>query len=517
MLAIQSASVKKLFAEDRATAAEGKIDSIVIDTRNVFNTDSAQFNSWLFRIANRLHLKTRKFVIERELLLQKGDVYIPELATETERNLRALPFIWDARVEYADNGDAKILKVTTSDRWTLIGGPAINRNAGQTIIELGVEELNLFGYGQYLAFHRYFRSIDKDYFDFSFIERRLFSSRYFFSLYYNDAPEIGRKSLTLKMPLYSQNSRSSYGASISDIDRIDEYYHHGIIVARDRVQGIYFESYFLTQFGTYDSKVQMGLNYLYADLKSSETQGGGVRFPADSLYHLIMPQMGLLKKEYLRTSRINGFRRIEDISLTNGAVLKYGRAFYPGDGHSIYDIISFSYQYSAAQRYGYLFLELERNHWFKGNIDFRKQLLLSMKYYNNSLIWLTPVVAGYYLIDERLDRNLANYIGENSGLRGYPKNFESGEKVLRINYENRLFTGVNIMSVDVGAVQFLDLGQIRNRDQGFRIGNWLWSIGLGLRLGMEKISNAELMRLDIAYAPEIRNWQISMGIGQYIR
>jgi hypothetical protein len=109
-----------------------KIDSVIIETRNVFNTDSAQFNNWLFKMANKLHIKTRKFVVERELLLNKGDLYSAELAAETERNLRSLPFIWDATVAMDKVGDANILKITTSDRWTLVGGPSISRSAGQT-------------------------------------------------------------------------------------------------------------------------------------------------------------------------------------------------------------------------------------------------------------------------------------------------------------------------------------------------------------------------------------------------
>jgi len=516
-LALLSLPSYSLAEEIKGDSANVLIDSIAVETKNVFNTDSAQFKGWLFKAANRFHVKTRDFVISRELLLKKGEPYDTLLAAETERNLRMLPFIFDARVELENNDGTKVLKVTTSDRWTLAGGPSISRNAGQTVIEIGFEELNLLGYGQYLAFHRYFRSIDEDYSDFSFIERRLFSSRYYLSLYYNNAPEIGRKSLTLKMPLYSLSSHFSYGVSISNIDRIDEYYEHGAKAAQDRMQGTYFESFFLTQFGTYESKVQMGVNYLYADLTSSDRIGAGFRLPSDSLYHLIMLQMGLLRTEYQSTSRINGFRRIEDINLTNGAVLKYGRAFNTWNRHSIYDILSFSYQYSVSKDYGYLFLGMERNYWFKENIDFRRQLILSAKYYNNSLAWVTPVIAVYHVIDERLDDNKVIYAGENYGLRGYPKNFDNGEKLLRINYENRLFSWVNIMSVDIGAVQFVDLGQIRSMGEGFDIGHWLWSVGVGLRLGMEKISNAELMRIDLAYAPEIKNWQISAGIGQYIQ
>ncbi|MEW6015120.1 MAG: hypothetical protein AB1690_07340 [Candidatus Zixiibacteriota bacterium] len=494
-----------------------KIDSVIIETRNVFNTDSAQFNNWLFKMANKLHIKTRKFVVERELLLNKGDLYSAELAAETERNLRSLPFIWDATVVMDKVGDANILKITTSDRWTLVGGPSISRSAGQTIYEVGIEELNLFGYGQFLAFHHYLRSIDKDYSEFSFVERRLFSSRYYFSLYYNDAPEIGRKSLTFRLPLFSQSSRLSYGATVTEIDRTDDYYRHGVIVARNRTEGKYLESFILTQSGTYESKIQFGINHLYADLKTSDKRGLGVRFPSDSLYHLIMPQFGLLRTEFYRTSRINGFRRVEDINLTNGAYIKYGWAISPARGDRLYDLLSFSYQYSSRQKYGFLFLGFERNHWFKGNIDYRTQLILSMKYYNNTVPWMTSVFAGSFLVDERRDRNHAYYLGENYGLRGYPRNFESGEKAVIMNFENRLFTGLNLMSVDIGAVQFVDLGQICLQDQGIQIGNWFWSAGIGLRLGMEKISNAELMRIDFAYAPEIRNWQVSLGFGQFVK
>jgi len=87
---------------------------------------------------------------------------------------------------------------------------------------------------------------------------------------------------------------------------------------------------------------------------------------------------------------------------------------------------------------------------------------------------------------------------------------------LRINIENRLFTGIKMLSAEFGITQFFDLGQTWSGGERFEMKENLWSIGVGIRIGTERVSNAEMIRIDLAYAGKIRNWEISFGVGQYL-
>ena len=58
-----------------------------------------QSGFWAFRVADRLHIRTREEIIRQELLFAPGDPLDKEAIAQTERNLRALVFLRDARIE----------------------------------------------------------------------------------------------------------------------------------------------------------------------------------------------------------------------------------------------------------------------------------------------------------------------------------------------------------------------------------------------------------------------------------
>ena len=74
------------------------IGTIKILTHEVFE-ESAVGLTTPYRIANKLHVRTRNSVVARELLFDTGDLLDTALLEQTERNLRVLPFFREARVE----------------------------------------------------------------------------------------------------------------------------------------------------------------------------------------------------------------------------------------------------------------------------------------------------------------------------------------------------------------------------------------------------------------------------------
>ena len=131
-----------------------RIGAIEIVGHEVFD-ESTKGITAPYRVANKIHIQTRESVIRRELLFAVGDSLNPELLAQTERNLRALPFLRDARVEtipVGEGGDRLAdhvdVRVVAWDTWSLTPRLQFERVDDSAAWEVGVSEANLLGLGK---------------------------------------------------------------------------------------------------------------------------------------------------------------------------------------------------------------------------------------------------------------------------------------------------------------------------------------------------------------------------------
>jgi hypothetical protein len=100
--------------------------------------------------AEDIHVRTKRRVIQNNLLFSAGDSLNPYLLADNERNLRNLPFLQDARI-YIDTctstSDSVDVIVVTKDVWTI--GLATSANFGSWY-RMRVFDANFLGYGQRL-------------------------------------------------------------------------------------------------------------------------------------------------------------------------------------------------------------------------------------------------------------------------------------------------------------------------------------------------------------------------------
>ena len=96
------------------------IGSITFRRYNVFNLNDPKESNWLYSLANHLHIVTRESVIREQLLFAEGDYYIRARLEESERLLRDLNFLYDAKVRtWRVCGEVADVEVITRDTWTL--------------------------------------------------------------------------------------------------------------------------------------------------------------------------------------------------------------------------------------------------------------------------------------------------------------------------------------------------------------------------------------------------------------
>ncbi|MGC4027547.1 MAG: hypothetical protein QM696_01555 [Steroidobacteraceae bacterium] len=79
-------------------AAGARVGRILIDPQPIFDTRRADEDSALFRLGNRLHIRTRPETIGNQLLFHSGEVYDPRLLAESARILRNTRYLHEASV-----------------------------------------------------------------------------------------------------------------------------------------------------------------------------------------------------------------------------------------------------------------------------------------------------------------------------------------------------------------------------------------------------------------------------------
>ena len=125
-----------------------RISRIDIDASPPFRINGTNIWERAGRFAARQHVTTKESVIRRYLALQLGDRCTEVRRAESERILRAQPFIADATVLAYDDGQGGVaLTVSTVDEVSLIIGAGIGGGSGVHSLLLG--EDNLLG----TAFH----------------------------------------------------------------------------------------------------------------------------------------------------------------------------------------------------------------------------------------------------------------------------------------------------------------------------------------------------------------------------
>jgi hypothetical protein len=102
-------------------------------------------------VARSVHATTKPDLIRRYLLMARGDVCTELRRTESERILRAQPFLADASVEAfaADSGGVDLDVHTIDETSAVIGGTVTSQNPFITSLQLGSS--NLGGDGVYLV------------------------------------------------------------------------------------------------------------------------------------------------------------------------------------------------------------------------------------------------------------------------------------------------------------------------------------------------------------------------------
>lgn len=507
------------------TAFDGRtIDSLVVENRNIYDTEQDRHDRWVFRLANSLHWKTIARVVKRELLFGQGEPFDAELCQETARNLRGRLALYDAWIEPVVLPDGRLLvRVVTIDEWSLSGGLTISHVANQTNWRIGPEERNLFGRNLFLAMTYSHDAEEGDFVSTSFADKRVFGRKVRVDAEYSGDPRNEVRGVWVSRPIYDLAQRWQYELQVVDaVGRRDLY--------RDQFR-IAESDYTLDKCGLMVGRIvgdkreraTIQLAYTYLNRGVPETRilsdqpddslAAKSSFPQDSLYHLGQLAVQFDWQDYVTLRQIDGFGYTEDYAVGTSVQGMVGRAF--DHGRTEYDRCSLGASYTNYFRRTLVTMAADGMVWISDGHQYRRVLRTVAKVHSQGLGFLT--IAWDCRFTQDWAASGANRLilgGGLSGIRGLSREFRSGNRKAVAHLEGRMFTGVSILTANIGLAVFADAGRTWKAGESLAVRDFYGSAGMGLRIGFENASKSALLRIDVAYS-DSEGWQISAGSGQF--
>jgi len=481
------------------------IGEITLDKSTVFDLSIPAENNWLYRLANRLHIVTKDKVIRKQLLFRSGDSYSARVVDESERILRRNTYLFDADIKPTryENGVVD-LSVATRDVWTLSPDISVSRSGGENRTKIGLEDTNLLGRGQLLRVAR-IDDVDRTSDRFEFADQHLGKSWVSTFLKIADNSDGKSNLLSAIRPFYGLDTRWSAGGWVLDDDRRSALYRLGEEAAEYQHKRDY-----ASLFGGWSKGLQNGwvrrwtAGFVFDDNRFSEVVNPTLpaAIPADR--KLTYPFVGLevLEDQFATTRNRDQIGKTEDFFL--GTRLSASLGWSDKSLGANRDALIYAAR--ASRGFGSLedtalLLTASANGRLESGHARNALLTLNARYYRTQsskrLFFATlNATAGH-----ELDLDQPVQLGGDSGLRGYPLRYQSGDSKLLLTIEQRYFTNWYPFHLfRIGGAIFADAGRVwGNNPLGDEPYDWLTNVGLGLRFAPTRSSARKMIHLDLAF------------------
>ena len=491
---------------DAELAAAGvRIGEIRIRPLEIFDTSIPEEDTGLFRLANKLHIRTRESVIADQLLFGSGDPYDGRVLQETARLLRGTRYLHDARVEPVALRDGVVdVEVTTHDVWTLNPGISFGRSGGKSTSGFELEELNLLGFGTQIGISRN-QGVDRTSTLFKYRDRQLGRSWWSLALDYADNSDGKRKGLLLDHDFYALDTRWAAGASFLDDERIDSRYDRGEIVDEYLVR-----QKAATVYGGWSKGLVAGqvlrwrAGYTYDDRQFDVVQGSKLPSDIPPDRKLAYPWVSAewIEDDFREVRNRDQIERTEDFAYGWRARGRIGYAS-PTFGADRNAFV-FDGQVSRGFAWGRN-NSLLMNASFDGRHEdgqFRDLLLeAEARYYRRHSERRLSFAALSVAVGHELSADRQVLLGGDNGLRGYPLRYQGGEGRWLFTVEQRFFSNwYPFRLVNVGGAVFADVGSAFGANPyGSTTRDILADVGFGLRLGNSRSGLGNVLHIDLAF------------------
>ena len=486
-------------------ASGAVIGQILVDNDNIFDLDDPEEDKALFRLANRLHIRTRPSIIHRQLLFATGEPFRRRLLDESERILRATAYLYDAEITLLSCADGVVdIAVHTRDVWTLKPGISISRSGGESRTGIDIQDDNFLGRGSSIRIARR-NDEERQSTLFGYADRNLGGRRITLDTSIADNSDGNVFALRLERPFYALDTRWAAGGAWHAEKRRDPVYSLGDSIGEF---GQDFET--LNLYGGWSRGIRNGwverwrLGVVYDKHRFDIADGSldPLLVPEDR--ELLYPYLGYerIQDQYQRAENLDQIHRTEDFLLGTRVSLRLGllSETFGSDRRGALFAAAASRGYGDPAHRVLLLSGHAHGRVESGELT-NAVLGGSMRgYMRHSGRWLSFMTL-HGDVAENLDLDNPLEIGGDNGLRGYPLRYQRGDARAQLTIEQRYFTNYYLWRLfRVGGVVFFDAGRVwgSNPYGGENLG-LLRDVGFGLRLSSTRSSMGKMIHFDFAF------------------
>ncbi|MDA0337433.1 MAG: hypothetical protein O2782_19905 [bacterium] len=469
----------------------------------------------------RGNTRTKSAVVLRELLFHAGEPLQAAAVEESRRNLRSLLYLGRVQIHTAAAAPGSVrVVVEVDDLYARALSPLLAGDDEEISYGAVAVDYNLFGQGQYARLTAFDDARSGRRVTAQFGDPRIRSTQLRLATEAGWAEEGHQLGVSLSQPFYQLATTWAYGASASSYESWSRRYRSGTLAAlyADRLDAA---SLWLARSYGDDIKIRPGLQLTASD-DSFVPLNSYTYAPANRRRVVSGLSLTVWQPRYVTERFIQYLGPDEDFQVGSFLTLQAGLSTRAlgSDRDYPYAALTLSPRFRLAS--GWLLLssmEL-RSRWHGGRYE-NLRTSSSLRLLGRRPRWPgSPAIAlrlTYDTIDRPQDTGSQYLLGGDSGLRGYlPRQFDGSR---------RLTAGVELRPVfqhrrswALGGVLFADAGGAWDGDPSLHA-----ALGAGLRLGLPRVYDTPVVRLDLArgLAGDVAGgsaagiWQLSFGLGQY--
>jgi len=507
---LATASACEPFTTDAADNSTLRIGSVQIKLNDVFNNDLAAENRSIHRLANQLHVKSKRELIEAQLLFSQGDLFDADLLAETARNLRSNRYLRSASVTPMQICDGEVdILVETGDNWSLIPSFNFAREGGENQYSFSLSELNLFGMGKSLGIQLEFSPV-RDQRVLVYQDPMLFGTNTQFSAQLQNNTDGQVQVFEFKQPFKSLDATRSWRVRAGNSEYVQSLYDDGRVANQLNVDHEFASVSYGTSKGrqlvhTLNNGRNVNRVFRWTAGWSYQRRqlSAGARFPEsmpvpERVFSYPFIDLNFLQPEFIELSNLQVMETVEDIDVGHKLTTRLGWA--AGAFGSSKDAVFARSDYNKGWRGGDRFLSLfnagVEGYVTDDGIENGISDATLQSYY-----FASPKTRLFALTNLVSTKNLYEYsqvvLGGATGLRGYPLNFQTGSRRARVTLEHRyFFDWYPLRLARIGTATFADAGAAWDKGEDPQ---WLKDVGVGFRIVGTRQADAQVLHIDFAF------------------
>jgi hypothetical protein len=481
------------------------IGRVVIEAKDIFDPDVPGESHRVFRWANAIHPKTRESTIRALLFFKTGTPYSRQILEESARNLRSQRYFYEAEIiPIAYENKTVDVLVKTRDVWTLRLGIGLSLAGGATATHIGIEDSNIMGFGKELTFKRD-ADVDRVVFLVRYKDPAIGGSRVQAWLEYQDNSDGKVQSFRLGQPFYALDTRSAAEGGALRGSQIGSLWEAGVQIdrfARDSKSAELYGGWSSGLHGLSVRRTRVGYTYDRELFSAVAGEPPSIMVPPDRTLGFPWIELEALREGHVATRDVDKIHRKEDVDLGRSLRARFGW-MSPAFGADRTGLYVEGTAHAGLDWTHETFAKLDVTWTGRFTTDGPQNVVGygSIRYFKRWSKWQGTSISLSGTIARNLDKDTQILIGGDNGLRGYPLRFESGDRSVLMTVEQRFYGEREYAHLlRLGGAVFVDIG-----------GAWyhgtpapfetriLRDVGVGLRLGSSRSSQAAMLHVDVAF------------------